>query len=70
MSGRLLASIVFRHLRGPLRHEQECAERCAAGCGVRELDEALGAPVLPSEVAQAKREEQRFIALSRGEFPD
>lgn len=39
-----------------------------SGCEFREHDEWLGQPVLPSEVAAAKAEEERFQRLARGEF--
>jgi hypothetical protein len=68
VSGRLLATIVDRHLRDPLRHAADCDDRCATGCGFRELDEWLSEPVLPSEIAKAKAEEERFQRLARGEF--
>jgi hypothetical protein len=51
-----------------LRHAAKCTDRCVAGCEVREHDEWLGAPVLASEVAAAKAEEDRFLRLARGEF--
>jgi hypothetical protein len=37
---------------------------------VRDLHERLNAAVLPSEIAEEKRQEERFKALARGEFPD
>jgi hypothetical protein len=68
MSGRLLVSIAYRHLREPLRHLRDCAEKCASGCAVSDFHTALAEPVLPSEIVQARREEERFKALARGEF--
>jgi hypothetical protein len=56
-------------LRAGLRHAAKCDTQCVSGCEFREHDEWLGQPVLPSEVARAKAEEQRFQALARGEFP-
>jgi hypothetical protein len=64
MSVRLLLTIVYQHLRGQQRHSHDCAERCAKGCQVREFSEALAMPVLPSEVAEAEREEARFKAMA------
>ena len=70
VSGRLLVNIIYRYLRDPLRHNAECEALCAKGCQVRAFEEALAAPVLPSEAAEAEREEARFKALARGEIPD
>lgn len=69
MSGRLLGNIVYQHLRAPLRHRPKCGDRCVSGCDVRGFHEQLGEPVLLSEIAAARREEERFKALARGEFP-
>jgi hypothetical protein len=61
---------VVHHLSGHLRHSSDCAERCADGCRVRAFEEWIASPVLPSEIAAEKAEEQRFQALARGEFPE
>jgi hypothetical protein len=39
------------------------------GCDVRTFHTALDEPVLPSEVNARRREDERFQALARGEFP-
>lgn len=67
MSGRLLLTIADQHLR-PARHAQACKARCAKGCPIREYDADMDMPVLPSEIAAAKAEEERMQALARGDF--
>jgi hypothetical protein len=37
---------------------------------VHEYEAALADPVLSWEIAAARREEERFKALARGEFPE
>lgn len=61
---RLLVNIAWQHLHSPLRHLHECKEQCAAGCPVRAFEEAVAAPVLPSEIAEEKAREERFRALA------
>lgn len=63
----MLVNIAYQHLR-PKRHAEQCTEKCVDGCPVYEFEVALGAPILPSEVAAAKREEERLQALARGDF--
>lgn len=63
MSARLLVNIAYQHLR-PLQHARGCAERCAAGCPVREFGEALASPVLPSEIAEERRREEQLRAFA------
>lgn len=65
MPARLLVNIAWQHLCSPLRHLRECEEKCAPGCPVRAFEEAVAAPVLPSEVAEEKAREERFRALAQ-----
>jgi hypothetical protein len=66
----LLLNIVYRHLYDRCRHGEKCTrERCAAGCGFRELDEWLERPVLKSEALADERREERLKALMRGDIP-
>lgn len=60
-------NIAYQHLR-PTRHAEKCAERCAGDCPIHEFEVALAEPVLPSEIEAARREEDRFKALARGDF--
>jgi hypothetical protein len=66
ISGRLLATIAYRHLLEPRRHLPECAKQCAKGCPVYDFHVALNEPVLQSEIEAARREEERFKALAAG----
>jgi hypothetical protein len=68
VSGRLIGNIVYQHHRARLRHQPTCGVRCVEGCDVRGFHEVLAEPVLPSEIAAAKAEEERFQALARGDF--
>jgi hypothetical protein len=61
---RLLVNIAWQHLSSPLRHLPECEEKCAPGCPVQAFDEAVAAPVLPSEIAEEKAREERFQAFA------
>ena len=64
----MLVSIAYRYLRDPLRHLRDCADKCAPGCLVQEFHVALNEPVLASEMAKAKADEDRMQALARGDF--
>jgi hypothetical protein len=69
VSARLLLNIAYEHLAAPLRHVEECAERCAEGCGHRVLEEWLSSPATRSDIEADERREQRLQALLRGEIP-
>lgn len=64
MPARLLVNIAWQHLSSRLRHLRECKEKCAPSCPVLAFDEAVAAPVLPSEIAEEKAREERFRALA------
>lgn len=64
ISGRLISTIVDQHLR-PARHAEGCTGRqCALDCPVREYEADMSEPVLASQIAAAKAEEDRFKALA------
>ena len=57
-------TIAYRHLRERFLHSAKCGERCTEDCGVLAFETALSEPVLESEIAAAKQEEDRFKALA------
>jgi hypothetical protein len=64
-----VANVVYRHLRGPLRHSRDCDQRCAAGCEVRQFEQQLDAPVTAADMEADQRRERRMQAMLRGEIP-
>jgi hypothetical protein len=65
----MLLTLVHGHLRGGCRHSDCTAEKCADGCGFRELDEWLQSPVLRRDELADERQRDRLTALLRGEIP-
>jgi hypothetical protein len=64
--------VIYQHLSEGRRHTADCGDRCAAGCDIRAFEEALAAPVLPSDIrAEREREQQlrRIAAIANGEDP-
>lgn len=52
-----------------MRHVEACGDECADTCRVRQFEDWLTWPVLPSEIEAERRRQQRLKALMRGEIP-
>jgi hypothetical protein len=61
---------VFVHLRSRCQHVEDCSEdRCAPKCGFRRFDETLAAPLMPWEVREQQRIDERARELLAGRIP-
>lgn len=69
-SGRLLANLIYMHLRGRQEHAEKCtAEKCVPACGFEQFEQWLDAPATVFDRLADQRQQARLSQLLAGQVP-
>lgn len=60
---------MYLHHLGRLSHHNACtSDRCVRSCDVAGFLADLAAPLFPADVARREQEQERLVALAKGEL--